>query len=156
MLEPRSVERHPSSVQGESLPDLVGITVLIVDDDGDTRALLRAMLESRGATVSTARSAPEALSVIASAKPDILICDIGMPGEDGYDLIRQVRELPGARHASIPAVALTAYARREDVGRAIEAGYQVHLAKPVDPQALARVLFALGGKGGGPTGRPTP
>jgi PAS domain S-box-containing protein len=155
MPELRSANFHVG-LEGESLPDLVGITVLIVDDDGDTRALLRAMLESRGATVSTARSAPEALSVIASAKPDILICDIGMPGEDGYDLIRQVRELPGARHASIPAVALTAYARREDVGRAIEAGYQVHLAKPVDPQALARVLFALGGKGGGPTGRPTP
>jgi CheY-like chemotaxis protein len=67
-----------------------------------------------------------------------------------------VRELPGAQHGSIPAVALTAYARRQDVGRAIEAGYQVHLAKPVDPQALARVVFALGGRGEGTTGRPTP
>jgi CheY-like chemotaxis protein len=72
--------------------------------------------------------------VISSAKPDVLICDIGMPGQDGYELIRQVRQLPEQQHGSIPAVALTAYSRREDVGRAITAGYQ----------------------GEAPTGRPTP
>jgi PAS domain S-box-containing protein len=156
LLESRSVDWRPVGVEGESLPELGGISVLIVDDDGDTRELLRAMLERSGAIVSTVRSAREAVSAIASRKPDVLVCDIGMPGEDGYELIRQVRELPAAERGSIPAVALTAYARREDVGRAIEAGYQVHLAKPVDPQALARVVFALGGKGGEPTGRPTP
>jgi PAS domain S-box-containing protein len=156
MPDSRWAERHLVSVQGESLATLEGIAVLIVDDDGDTRALLRAMLERSGATVRTAGSARAALSAISSAKPDVLICDIGMPGEDGYELIRQVRELPGTHHGSIPAVALTAYARREDVGRAIEAGYQVHLSKPVDPQALARVVFTLAGRGEGTTGRPTP
>jgi PAS domain S-box-containing protein len=156
MLESRSTQRHPAGVEGEPLAALDGITVLIVDDDGDTRALLRAMLEGSGAVVSTAASTREALSAISLAKPDVLICDIGMPGQDGYELIRQVRQLPEKQHGSIPAVALTAYARREDVGRAIQAGYQVHLAKPVDPQGLARVVAALGRRGETPTGRPTP
>jgi CheY-like chemotaxis protein len=134
-------------MKGESLPALDGITVLIVDDDGDTRALLRTMLEGCGATVRAAGSAREALSAISSATPDVLICDIGMPGQDGYELIRQVRQLPGTPRGPIPAVALTAYARREDAGRAIEAGYQLHLAKPVDPLALAQVVAALSAGG---------
>jgi PAS domain S-box-containing protein len=140
-------EGSPVGMKGESLPALDGITVLIVDDDGDTRALLRTMLEGCGATVRAAGSAREALSAISSATPDVLICDIGMPGQDGYELIRQVRQLPGTPRGPIPAVALTAYARREDAGRAIEAGYQLHLAKPVDPLALAQVVAALSAGG---------
>lgn len=147
MLEPRSAESHRGNVEGEFPPALEGLRVVVVDDDADTRALLQAMLERGGATVSTAGSAREALATISAAEPDVLVCDIGMPGEDGYELIRQVRQRPREQHGSIPAVALTAYARREDVGRALKAGYQVHLAKPVDPQALARVVAALGRRG---------
>ncbi|HEX6273586.1 MAG TPA: response regulator, partial [Polyangiaceae bacterium] len=93
--------------------------------------------------VTTAGSVPEALNEIESAVPDLLVSDIGMPGEDGYDLIRKVRALPRARGGDLPAAALTAYARAEDRQRLLNAGYSIHLAKPVEPAELVAVVATL-------------
>jgi CheY-like chemotaxis protein len=121
---------------------LEGLSILVVDDEFDSRTLLQRFLEERGAHVTLAMSAAEALESIGHATPDILVSDIGMPGRDGYALIRDVRALrgPGAR---IPAIALTAYARSEDRVKAMRAGYQSHLAKPVEPIELIAVIRSL-------------
>jgi PAS domain S-box-containing protein len=123
------------------VPSLSGADVLIVDDDRDTREMLRTVLEKSGAVVRTALSAEEGFTAFDERAPDVLISDIGMPGEDGYTLIRKIREHPtGSR---IPAVALTAFARSEDRRRAITAGFQMHLAKPVEPAELVTVIASL-------------
>jgi signal transduction histidine kinase/CheY-like chemotaxis protein len=119
-----------------------GLRVLVVDDEEDTRELLETALTSFGAHVVSARSAQEALDRLQADGADALVSDIGMPGVDGYSLIRQVRGLPGEA-GRIPAIALTAYARSEDRERAIEAGYQVHLAKPINLDALVDALDRL-------------
>ncbi len=110
---------------------LQGIAVLVVDDDADSRALLSALLQERGATVEAAASAAEALEIFRARRPDVLISDIAMSGRDGYDLIRAVRDLPAAEGGETPAMALTAYVRDEDVSRALAAGFQLHIRKPV-------------------------
>jgi CheY-like chemotaxis protein/anti-sigma regulatory factor (Ser/Thr protein kinase) len=143
VLEPRAPEPSWTGAQGGGRPALDGLAVVVVDDEPDTRVLLQAVLERCGATVTVAASASEALAAIGAATPHVLVCDIGMPNEDGYELIRRIRRLPKEQGGTLPAVALTAYARREDVGRALEAGYQVHVAKPVDPEGLVRVIAAL-------------
>jgi CheY-like chemotaxis protein len=122
---------------------LEGLKVLVVDDETDTRELLRVGVGQCGAEVVTAGSAQEALEVIAEESPDLLISDIGMPGEDGYELIRKVRALPVGRGRKIPAIALTAYARTEDRMRALRAGYQSHIAKPVELAELITVMASL-------------
>jgi PAS domain S-box-containing protein len=123
-------------------PNLRDVQVLIVDDDDDARLLLTTIIEKSGANVLTAGSVAEALARLADFKPHILISDIGMPGEDGYSLIRKVRaRYPGAD--KIPAIALTAYARSEDRKLALEAGFQMHIAKPVDPEELLSILKEL-------------
>lgn len=116
-------------------PDLRGIKILVVDDEADARALIRHLLEECEATILTAASADEALTILNREQPDLLISDIGMPIEDGYRLIKRVRAL-GAERGQTPAIALTAYARVEDRVKVIEAGYQMHLAKPVEPMEL--------------------
>lgn len=116
-----------------------GLTVLVVDDEPDSRSLIRRLLEDREARVFTAASASEAIEELRTRAPDVLISDIGMPGEDGYALIRRVRAMDSAA-AEIPAIALTAYARIEDRLRALHAGYQHHLAKPVEPVELITML----------------
>jgi CheY-like chemotaxis protein len=121
---------------------LTGLRLLIVDDDRDSRELLRHVLTDRGAEVSSAESSAEALELIERVRPDVLVSDIGMPGEDGYALIRRIRG-SGAEFARIPAIALTAYARTEDRIRAIQAGYQVHLSKPVEPIELLAVINSV-------------
>lgn len=123
-------------------PQIAGIRVLVVDDEEDTRDMLDAALTSFGARVVSARSAQEALARLQSEGADALVSDIGMPDVDGYSLIRLVRGLPG-EVGRIPAIALTAYARPEDRERAIEAGYQVHLAKPVNLDVLVDALDRL-------------
>ncbi|HYG79816.1 MAG TPA: ATP-binding protein, partial [Pyrinomonadaceae bacterium] len=134
---------------GDTLPSyecpdrLDGLRVLIVDDDPDTRELLKAGLGRCGTEVVTAASAGEALEAIAADPPDLLISDIGMPGEDGYELIRKVRALPPERGGRVPAVALTAYARTEDRLRALRAGYQMHVSKPVELAELVAVASSL-------------
>jgi PAS domain S-box-containing protein len=138
---------------GDSLPAydyperLDGLKVLVVDDEADARELFKAGIGQCGADVVTASSAREALATLQEMRPDLLISDIGMPGEDGYELIRRVRALPAARGGKIPAIALTAYARTEDRLRALRAGYQMHIAKPVELAELVTVMASLIGRG---------
>ena len=117
--------------------------VLVVDDRADARSMLALMLRRCGAETAEAESVAEALAEIERAKPDVLVSDIAMPGEDGYDLIRKVRALEWERGGKIPALALTAYAGLEDRARALEAGYQMHLVKPVEPAKLAVAVESL-------------
>ncbi len=115
--------------------DFVKFTkILVVDDDQDTRDLLQFMLEENGATIAVASCAQEALSMFEQVAPDLIISDVGMPGMSGYDLIQQIRTLPHG--GATPAIALTAYARDEDRHRALEAGFNDYLTKPVDPLEL--------------------
>lgn len=129
---------------------LQALWVLVVDDEPDARNLLTTILEANAAEVTAVTSASEAFEIIAGKssirQPDILISDIGMPLEDGYTLIRKIRMLPPAEGGQIPAVALTAYARDEDRTKAIEAGFQIHLAKPVVPEEVVKVVAKLTGR----------
>jgi CheY-like chemotaxis protein len=134
-----------SSVEAP-MPRLDGLRVLVVDDERDALTLLNAVLREQGAEVYTAASAAEALEQFAATRPDVLVSDIGMPGEDGYSLIRKVRAQPVEHGGRTPAVALTAYARPEDAQRAFMAGFQVHVTKPVEPAKLAGVVANLGGR----------
>jgi PAS domain S-box-containing protein len=122
---------------------LEGLKVLVVDDEGDTRELLRIGISQCGAEVTTAASAREALEAMEKYKPEILISDIGMPDEDGYELIKRVRALPAKSGGAVPAIALTAYARIEDRLRALRAGYQMHVTKPVELAELIAVMASL-------------
>ena len=117
-----------------------------VDDEADARELLRRVLESRGAKVFTAASASQALDLVTKEKPDVLVSDIGMPEEDGYSLIRRVRALEPERGGGVPAIALTAYARAEDRMKAITAGFQMHLSKPVETAELLTMVSSLAGR----------
>jgi signal transduction histidine kinase len=126
-------------------PSLAGLHVLVVDNEADARALVAAILEGCGARVTTAESAAEAMEQIRAQRPDVLLSDIAMPGEDGYELIRKLRLLD--RHGpQLPAAALTAFATSGDRARALLAGYQAHLPKPVEPSELAAVVAALAGR----------
>ena len=136
---------HPASSSGPPQVSLEHLRVLIVDDELDARELVTVMLEHCGAIMKEAESSREALEIIESWKPDVLIADIGMPVEDGYGLIKRVRALPKERGGHTPALALTAYARTEDRIRALSEGYQVHLSKPVDRAELAAVVARLAG-----------
>jgi CheY-like chemotaxis protein len=120
--------------------------VLLVEDDDDARKLLGTMLKRYGARVTSTNPAAEALNVFTEQLPYVLISDIGMPEEDGYSLIRRVRALDPARGGATPAVALTAYARSEDRTRSIVAGFQMHIAKPVEPSELIAVVASLAGR----------
>ena len=119
---------------------LDGIRVLIVEDEIDAREALSVIVAQAGATVAGVGTAREALSQLAAWRPDVLVCDIGLPGEDGYTLIRNVRALATDQGGDVPAVALTAYAHASDRRRALAAGFQAHLAKPFEPGQLLRVL----------------
>jgi PAS domain S-box-containing protein len=122
---------------------LDGLRILAVDDEPDTRELLKQGLEFCGATVKVVGSAEEAIDAIMSFVPDILISDVGMPGTDGYDLIRQVRALPSERGAKVAAIALTAYTRIEDRLQALRAGYDMHVPKPVELTELCAVAASV-------------
>jgi signal transduction histidine kinase len=128
------------------LPPLDGLKVLVVDDDADARLLLSAILEQCGAQVVAQASSAAALASLQQFKPNILVSDIGLPEEDGYELIEKVRSLEPERGGGIPAVALTAYARAEDRLRALAAGYNLHVPKPVEPAELAIVIANLAGR----------
>ena len=127
-------------------PDLKGVRILVVDDEEDARMLLDAVLEQCDASVRTCASVAEALAEIEEWGPDVLVSDIEMPGEDGYALIRKVRELESERGGRLPAVALTAHARAEDRMRVLSSGYQMHVPKPVEPAELAVVIASLAGR----------
>ena len=130
----------------EGLPSLQGLKVLVVDDEADTRELIREVLKECGSEVITSPSVAEALIALEQHKPDVLISDLGMPDEDGYSLIAKVRELPPERGGEIPAAALTAYARAEDRMRVLRSGFQFHLPKPVDSAELVTVVASLAGR----------
>jgi CheY-like chemotaxis protein len=125
---------------------LDGLRVMVVDDEAESRELLFAMLNNRGAEVKACASAAEALVALARWRPAVLVSDIGMPGEDGYTLIRRLRALDPARVGDIPAVALTGYARNEDRMRALAAGFQMHVSKPVEPVELIVIIASLAGR----------
>ena len=126
--------------------DLEGLLVLVVDDDDDTRELLRTTLELARARVITARSVAEGFALFTERRPSVILSDIGMPFEDGYVLIERIRRLPEELGGKTPAVALTAFARLEDRTKALLAGYTMHLAKPVDGAELVVVLAAVSGR----------
>jgi len=145
--ERRQDRVHPAARDvypvGDCPERLDGLKVLVVDDEADTRELLRHVLERCGAEVTAAGSAEDALDLVKQSRPDILISDIGMPGEDGYQLIRKVRALPPERGGKVPAIALTAYARTEDRLQVLRAGYQMHVAKPVEVTELVAIVATL-------------
>jgi CheY-like chemotaxis protein len=128
---------------------LEGLNVLVVEDDADSRESLVWILERYGAGVSAAATAREALQALEDAVPDVLVSDIGMAGEDGYDLIRHVRKLPADRGGKLPAIALTAYSEEANRIKAIRAGFQAHVAKPVAPVELVAEIARLAGRTGG-------
>jgi PAS domain S-box-containing protein len=130
-------------------PGLAGVRVLVVDDEPDARELLRRVLGEYDADVIMAGSAQEALDMLTDARPDVLVSDIGMPDMDGYDLIRRVRALGERKGGRVRAVALTAYARPEDRTRALLAGYQSHVSKPVDAAEIVAIVAMLAGPTGG-------
>ena len=123
-----------------------GFGILVVDDERDSRQLVARILESCGADVATAASYEEALEAIGKRRPDVLISDLGMPDHDGYELIRAVRMLPADAGGSVPAAALSAFARSEDRRRAVMAGFQTHVAKPVEPPELIAIVASLAGR----------
>ncbi|HEY9607341.1 MAG TPA: response regulator [Allocoleopsis sp.] len=137
-------DRQPESF--DNAPDLAGVRVLVVEDDTDSRELITFVLEQYGAEAIAVASTAQALSTLEQLKPDVLVSDIGMPQEDGYALIRKVRANESNPADPIPAVALTAYAREEDYQRAIEAGFQRHIPKPVEPNELVAAVAQLVGR----------
>ncbi|HEV2863636.1 MAG TPA: ATP-binding protein [Pyrinomonadaceae bacterium] len=128
------------------LPTLLGLRVMVVEDEDDTRLMMSKVIERSGAEVVACASAREALEALARWKPDVLMSDIGMPGEDGYALIRKVRALSAESGGRVPAAALTAYAREEDRQRVLEAGFQMHVAKPVGLGDLITKIADLAGR----------
>jgi signal transduction histidine kinase len=129
-------------------PSLVGVRALFVDDEADAREVVSMMLAGRGAEVRTAVSATEALAACDEWRPDVLISDIGMPGEDGYTLMRKLRAREKLLGGHIPAIALTAYGRKEDRLRALSAGYEYHVPKPVEEGELLAAVASLANRAG--------
>ncbi|HEY0707871.1 MAG TPA: ATP-binding protein [Polyangia bacterium] len=128
--------------RGESRA-LNDLRVLVVDDDGETREAVASMLEGTGAKVRVAESAAQGLAVLEDFRPAVVLCDIAMPGEDGYSFIRRMRALGAGRGGGVPALALTALASQADRTRALSAGYQMHVSKPVDGVQLTQAVVTL-------------
>jgi CheY-like chemotaxis protein len=133
---------HPTDAEPLVLPELSGVEVLVVDDEADARELVARILQNQGARVTSAGSSEEALRLLELSKPHVLVSDVGMPGMDGYQLMRQLRATE-AKGERLPALALTAFARAEDRKRAMLAGYQAHLAKPFDTAELVLMVAGL-------------
>lgn len=142
-LMPTTLKANPDERSLQQSLDLNGIKILVVDDETDTRELVVFLLEQQGAQVSAATSAHEALLVLAQAKPDVLLSDIGMPDMDGYMLIQQVRTLAPEQGGTIPAIALTAYAGETNQQQVIAAGFQKHISKPIEPEVLVLAIAQL-------------
>jgi PAS domain S-box-containing protein len=141
---------HAGSAAQASQPGascLDGLRVVVVDDQEEARTLIRAVLERYGALVTTRASAEDGLAAVVSVRPDLLLADIGMPGMDGYELMRRIRALPDRHAQSLPAIALTAYGGAHDKAEALAAGYWEHLAKPITPDALVAAVAAVAGQG---------
>ncbi len=144
--EGESTRANPTLKPGgsETMPArLDGIHVLAVDDEEDSLTLLREILETAGAQVTTVASSQEALDAVEKMAPGVIIADIGLPRMDGFELIRRIRQWPEPSIRELPAAALTAYARSEDRQRALRSGFQMHLAKPIDPGELVAAVVVL-------------
>jgi CheY-like chemotaxis protein len=140
---------HRLATDGDSPPesrDLTGVNIHLVDDDALGRNMIATLLRSCGATVTESGTAADALKMIGQTFPDVLISDIGMPGEDGRSLIREVRRLDTSRGRETPAVALTAYASPQDRRLALAAGFNTHMPKPVEPAEFVEVIAHLAGR----------
>jgi signal transduction histidine kinase/ActR/RegA family two-component response regulator len=146
-LAPKDESPTPRKRPGAAV-HLDGVRVLVVEDDPDTRELLRRLLVSSKAVVETASSSAEALALLERMTPDVLVSDIGLPGEDGYALMRKLRARETEKGGAIPALALTALARQEDRRRALLAGFQLHLVKPIEPAELTAAIASLAGGNG--------
>ena len=142
---PEQRTTRPTAVAAPEV-SLAGVRVLVIDDEADARALLDMVLSDAGAECMLAASTEEALGKLAMQRPDVIVSDIGMPDRDGYQLMRSIRILPPDRGGRTPAVALTAFARSEDRTRALLAGYQVHMTKPIEPLELIVTLASLIGR----------
>lgn len=125
------------------MPRIDGITVLVIDDEPDVRVSAEHLLRAAGAQVFSASNAIDGLALLRRLKPQVVLSDIAMPGHDGYELLRWVRELPDPVVRGTPAAAFTAYAQPEDRRRALAAGYQMHLVKPVAPDVLLEAVATL-------------
>jgi CheY-like chemotaxis protein len=125
---------------------LKGIHILLVEDDDDSREMIQTLLQYCGALVTAVSSAQDAMKTLEHVKPDVLLTDIAMPHHDGYWLVRAVRALPAEQGGSIPAIAITAHGSTHGVDRALGAGFQAHLGKPIDPWELARTVANLVGR----------
>jgi PAS domain S-box-containing protein len=152
VLLPILTDQAPQSSQARMAPQrretdrpvhLQGLRVLVVDDDDDARNMLCSILEDSGCQVTRAADVQSALRCMAAEVPDVLLSDVAMPGEDGYDLIRQVRLLPREAGGDVPAAAITAYARSEDRRRLLNSGFSIHLPKPIDPAEVIAVVTTL-------------
>jgi CheY-like chemotaxis protein len=132
------------------VPSLLSVRVLVVDDEPDAREMLVTALKRFGAQVASASSSAEAVRLLAQTPPErrpmVVVSDIGLPREDGYALIEQIRSLPPEKGGAIPAVAVTGYANPDDRERALAAGYQLHVGKPIDPHAIARAVARVIGR----------
>ena len=144
-LEPAVMAHNGKDLCNRS-PALNGLRVLVVDDEADTRLIISTVIARTGAEVKACQSAREALEILEQWRPDVLMSDIAMPGEDGYSLINKVRSLPAERGGHIPAAAFSAYAREEDRKRSLAAGYQMHIAKPVSSGRLVETIAHLAGR----------
>ena len=140
---PRTHPAARSGAMSDCPAELTGYHILLVDDEADSRELLSLVLDSCGASVTTAGSAAEAFQLVQRELFDALISDIGMPEEDGFSLIKKIRNLPSENGGKIPAIALTAYARAEDRIQSLRAGFQMHVSKPVEPTELVAVVANL-------------
>ena len=145
---PRAEAPPPTPVERKSSENshrLNGVRVLLVEDNPDTLDMLKFIFDESGAEVIAAISVDEALDALERFRPDALVSDIAMPDRDGYDLISEIRSREPERGGKIPAVAVTAYARAEDRVRVLAAGFQMHIAKPIDPDELIAVVASLTG-----------
>jgi CheY-like chemotaxis protein len=140
----REVERRSSR---KGVVRLDGVHVLLVEDDDDSRKLLGMMMKRYGARVTATKSAAEALKAFEGELPDVMISDIGMPDQDGYELIRRLRSRPAEKGGATPAIALTGYASKKDRERALSSGYQQHLAKPIEQADMIAAIAAAIGRG---------
>jgi CheY-like chemotaxis protein len=153
VYETRSSEtrEHPQATAASGrieVPQLQGIRILVVDDDRDALALVREILEATGATVATADSGQDALDKLPRIKPHALIADLGMPKMNGFQLIDRVRHCEDIDIRDVPAAALTAFARSEDRVKALRSGFELHLAKPIDPGELMIAAAVLARRAG--------
>jgi CheY-like chemotaxis protein len=141
----RPIIRQVTHVQPvlDEIPSLRGVRVLVVDDESDAREMAASVLTHHGATVALAETGARAIEQLAEFRPGVLLIDIAMPGMDGYDLLERLRMSSDLKGTTVPAIAFTAYAREEDQRRALAAGFQVHLAKPVDSHALVQAVAGV-------------